>query len=68
MKNSPCATFTTRITPKVRLRPTAASARTAAITMPSSVASINKGPVPIGVLSVGGAAPAPPQYQKVCAV
>ena len=33
-----------------------------------TVASINKGPVPIGVLSVGGAAPAPPQYQKVCAV
>ncbi len=39
MKNSPCATLTTRMIPKTRLSPTAVSARTAAVTAPSSVAS-----------------------------
>ena len=40
MKNSPCATLTTRITPKTRLSPTAVNASTAAVTAPSRVASI----------------------------
>ena len=44
MKNSPWATLTTRITPKTSERPTAVSARTAAMTRPSSVASRRNGP------------------------
>ncbi len=44
MKNSPCATLTTRMMPKVRLRPTAVSARTADVTSPSITASKSKGP------------------------
>ncbi len=44
MKNSPCATLTTRMTPNTRLRPTAASDSTAAVTMPSIRARSRKGP------------------------
>ncbi len=40
MKNSPWATLTTRMIPKTRLSPTAVSASTAAVTAPSSEASI----------------------------
>ena len=39
MKNSPWATFTTRITPKTSDSPSAVSIRTDACTSPSSVAS-----------------------------
>ena len=44
MKNSPCATLTTRMTPNTSDRPSAVSASTAAVTRPSSAASRRCGP------------------------
>src|SRR5262245_30854468 len=44
MKNSPCATLTIRMTPKTRDSPSAVSARTNAVTVPSSNARKRCGP------------------------
>src|SRR5258706_5477742 len=48
MKNSPCATLTMRITPKTSDRPSAVSARTNAVTVPSSNARKRCGPKLMG--------------------
>src|SRR5262249_53968206 len=57
MKNSPWATFTTRITPNTSDSPSAVSASTAAVTVPSSTARKRWGPkstklpvIPVGAM------------------